>query len=65
MSQVNTGKSVIELKYDHREVDWLPREPLLQKLESEGIVKEVLPLHGILLLLLIYDKIISSHAHAK
>ncbi|XP_022860420.1 anoctamin-like protein At1g73020 [Olea europaea var. sylvestris] len=45
MSQVNTGKSVIELNFDHREVDWLPREPLLQKLESEGIVKEVLPLH--------------------
>ncbi|CAA2980920.1 anoctamin At1g73020 [Olea europaea subsp. europaea] len=42
---VNTDKSVIELKYDHREVDWLPREPLLQKLESKGIVKEVLPLH--------------------
>ncbi|CAI9766121.1 unnamed protein product [Fraxinus pennsylvanica] len=42
---VNTGKSVIELKYDHREVDWVPREPLLRKLESESIVKEVFPLH--------------------
>lgn len=42
---VNTGKSVIELKYDQREVDWVPREPLLRKLESENIVKEVFPLH--------------------
>ncbi|KAL2554936.1 Anoctamin-like protein [Forsythia ovata] len=42
---VNTGKSVVELKNDCREINWVPGEPLLRKLESEGVVREVFPLH--------------------
>ncbi|KZV42649.1 anoctamin-like protein-like [Dorcoceras hygrometricum] len=42
---VNTGTKAIMLKYNCMEVEWNPGEPLLRKLESVGIVKEVFPLH--------------------
>ncbi|GER53492.1 anoctamin-like protein At1g73020 [Striga asiatica] len=42
---VNTEKSAIVLKYDGKEIEWMQGEPLLKKLESMGIAKEVFPLH--------------------
>ncbi|GFZ04235.1 hypothetical protein Acr_16g0008590 [Actinidia rufa] len=44
-SQMNKGDSVLTLKYDSKEFHWEPGEPLLRKLELEGIIKEVFPLH--------------------
>lgn len=38
-------KSII-LKFDKKEIYWEIGESLIRKLESEGIVKEVFPLHG-------------------
>ncbi|CAN1217970.1 Anoctamin-like protein At1g73020 [Linum perenne] len=42
---VNRTQSGISIKLDGTELVWNLREPLLQKLESEGIVKHVFPLH--------------------
>lgn len=44
--QENKGKSAVILKHDGKELRWEVGERLLQKLESEGIVKQVFPLHG-------------------
>ncbi|CAN1217973.1 Anoctamin-like protein At1g73020 [Linum perenne] len=46
---VNRTQSGISIKLDGTELVWNLREPLLQKLESEGIVKHVFPLHEKLL----------------
>ncbi|KAK7294304.1 hypothetical protein RJT34_17191 [Clitoria ternatea] len=42
---VNNGKSSKILKFDGKEIHWEIGENLLQKLESENIVKQVFPLH--------------------
>ncbi|CAK9184495.1 unnamed protein product [Ilex paraguariensis] len=42
---VNKSKFVVTLKSNSKEVRWEPKEPLLRKLQSDGIVKEVFPLH--------------------
>ncbi|KAI3759739.1 hypothetical protein L6452_07769 [Arctium lappa] len=42
---VNKSESAIILKSNCRDVRWEPGEPLVWKLESEAIVKEVFPLH--------------------
>ncbi|KAL5062793.1 hypothetical protein RYX36_024530 [Vicia faba] len=42
---VNNGNSAIKLKFDGKEIDWETGENLIQKLESENIVKQVFPLH--------------------
>lgn len=42
---VNKSESAIKLKFDCKEVHWEVGEPLLRKLESKKIVKEVFPLH--------------------
>ncbi|KAL8153399.1 hypothetical protein V2J09_011159 [Rumex salicifolius] len=42
---VNDSRSAIALKFDGMEFCWEPHEPLLQKLELNGIVKQVYPLH--------------------
>ncbi|XP_057505111.1 anoctamin-like protein At1g73020 isoform X1 [Actinidia eriantha] len=42
---MNKGDSVLTLKYDSKEFHWEPGESLLQKLELEGVIKEVFPLH--------------------
>lgn len=41
---VNVDKSIM-LKFDNKEIYWEMGESLLKKLELEGIVKEVFPLH--------------------
>lgn len=41
----NKGKSAVILKHDGKELRWEVGERLLQKLEYEGIVKQVFPLH--------------------
>lgn len=45
--QVNNSKSAIILKFDGKEIYWETGENLIQKLESENIIKQVFPLHGI------------------
>lgn len=42
---VNNSKSVITLKFDGKEIHWETGENLIQKLESENVVKQVFPLH--------------------
>ncbi|KAK2983843.1 hypothetical protein RJ640_008519 [Escallonia rubra] len=42
---VNKSYSVIILRSNCKEIYWEPGEPLIRKLESEVIVKEVFPLH--------------------
>lgn len=42
---VNKSQSDIILKWDAEEIHWEPGEPLLQRLESESIVKQVFPMH--------------------
>ncbi|KAF5186893.1 Anoctamin-like protein [Thalictrum thalictroides] len=42
---VNKSESVIVLTYNNTEIKLKPGESLLEKLESEGIVKQVFPLH--------------------
>ncbi|GFY97137.1 hypothetical protein Acr_11g0014430 [Actinidia rufa] len=42
---MNKGDSMLTLKYDSKEFHWEPGESLLQKLELEGVIKEVFPLH--------------------
>jgi hypothetical protein len=47
--QVNETGSPIKLidVEECREIEWNPDEPLIARLKTEGIVKEVFPLHGI------------------
>ena len=47
---MNKSQSAITLNFDGKEVHWEVGESLLRKLQSEGIVKEVFPLHGMLAL---------------
>uniref|UniRef100_A0ACD5VIR8 Uncharacterized protein n=1 Tax=Avena sativa TaxID=4498 RepID=A0ACD5VIR8_AVESA len=42
---VNKTDSKISLKFDHKEFDWKQNESLLRRLEDEGVVKLVFPLH--------------------
>ncbi|KAK6914789.1 Anoctamin [Dillenia turbinata] len=42
---VNRSKLVVTLKYDGRDIHWGLGESLLRRMESEGIVKQVFPLH--------------------
>ncbi|KAK3165216.1 hypothetical protein QOZ80_1AG0030390 [Eleusine coracana subsp. coracana] len=42
---VNKTDSQITLKFDEKEFHWNPSEPLLTRLEAEGVVKLVFPLH--------------------
>ncbi|XP_059640656.1 anoctamin-like protein At1g73020 [Cornus florida] len=42
---VNKSQSVITLNFDGKKFHWKIGESILQKLESEGIVKQVFPLH--------------------
>ncbi|XWS16255.1 hypothetical protein CRYUN_Cryun34aG0069300 [Craigia yunnanensis] len=42
---VNKKNSGLTLKFDGKEIQWEAGESLLQKLELEGIVKQVFPLH--------------------
>lgn len=42
------NESMIKLKSDDKEIHWEMGESLVKKLESEGIIKEVFPLNGIL-----------------
>lgn len=44
--QVNMNKSAMKMKFGNKEVYWEMGESLLRKLETEGIIKEVFPLHG-------------------
>lgn len=44
------------LKADSKEENWKPGESLLHKLEAMGVVKEVFPLHGTKLLLVLCFK---------
>jgi anoctamin-10 len=46
--QVNKTNSEIILKFDDKEFHWKENESLLTRLESEGVVKLVFPLHGTL-----------------
>ncbi|GJN17923.1 hypothetical protein PR202_gb05031 [Eleusine coracana subsp. coracana] len=41
----NKTESQITLKFDEKEFQWNPSEPLLTRLEAEGVVKLVFPLH--------------------
>lgn len=45
--QVNRTETVITLTVGSRQYGWKPNESLLEMMESEGIVKQVFPLHGI------------------
>ncbi|WOH04025.1 hypothetical protein DCAR_0623430 [Daucus carota subsp. sativus] len=42
---VNKSEAGIALRSESMEISWEPMEPLMRKLESLGIVKEVFPLH--------------------
>ncbi|GLU14381.1 hypothetical protein SLE2022_309560 [Rubroshorea leprosula] len=42
---INRSKSDINLTFDGKEIQWEAGKSLLHKLESEGIVKQVFPLH--------------------
>ncbi|RZC51700.1 hypothetical protein C5167_020131 [Papaver somniferum] len=42
---VNKTDSVIALRFDNQEFCWKPGESLLKRLETEGVVKHVFPLH--------------------
>ncbi|KAF9616997.1 hypothetical protein IFM89_033067 [Coptis chinensis] len=42
---VNKTESVVTLMYNNKVINWKPGESLVKKLESEGIVKKVFPLH--------------------
>lgn len=50
--QVNKTNSEIVLKFDDKEFHWKQSESLLTRLEAEGVVKLVFPLHGTLILIL-------------
>jgi anoctamin-10 len=47
--QMNKTDSPITLIFDEKEFHWNKNEPLLSRLEAEGVVKLVFPLHGTLL----------------
>ncbi|KAJ4958420.1 hypothetical protein NE237_025531 [Protea cynaroides] len=42
---VNRKESVVTLKFEGKEFGWKPGEPLLTMLQSEGVVKQIFPLH--------------------
>lgn len=42
---VNKSKSVVPMQYDGKKFYWQPWEPLLCRLETEGILSQVFPLH--------------------
>ncbi|GLT55931.1 hypothetical protein SLA2020_290120 [Shorea laevis] len=42
---INKSKADITLTFDGKEIQWKEKESLLHRLESEGIVKQVFPLH--------------------
>ncbi|KAF9616033.1 hypothetical protein IFM89_027972 [Coptis chinensis] len=42
---INKTESVVTLMYNNKVINWRPGESLVKKLESEGIVKKVFPLH--------------------
>lgn len=44
--QVNKTDSNIALKYNDKEVKYEKNESLLKRLEIEGVVRQVFPLHG-------------------
>lgn len=50
--QVNNTNSEITLQFDDKEFHWKQNESLLTRLEAEGVVKLVFPLHGTLILIL-------------
>jgi hypothetical protein len=50
--QVNKTNSEIALKFDGKEFHWKQSESLLTRLEAEGVVKRIFPLHGTLILIL-------------
>jgi len=50
--QVNKSNSEIALKFDNKEFHWKQSESLLTRLEAEGVVKLIFPLHGTLILIL-------------
>jgi len=50
--QVNKTNSEIVLRFDDKEFHWKQSESLLTRLEAEGVVKLVFPLHGTLILIL-------------
>lgn len=45
---MNKKNSAVTLKFDGKEFWWELGESLLKRLEAEGIVKQVFPLHGTL-----------------
>lgn len=47
--QVNCGGYDVTLKLNGREFCWVAGESLLRRLESEGVIKQMFPLHGKLL----------------
>ncbi|KAI3671621.1 hypothetical protein L1987_87361 [Smallanthus sonchifolius] len=56
---VNKTDSAVVLKSNGRDVKWEPGESLVWKLEKEGIVKEVFPIHGIALCFYTFLHIVS------
>lgn len=46
---MNKRNSAVSLKFDGKEFHWELGESLLKRLEAEGIVKQVFPLHGMLI----------------
>ncbi|KAI3853383.1 hypothetical protein MKX03_026391, partial [Papaver bracteatum] len=46
---VNKTDSDIAPRFDNKEFCWKPGESLLKRLETEGVVKHVFPLHGMLI----------------
>lgn len=46
--QVNDRNQAVTLKFDDKEFHWELGESLLRRLEAEGVVKQVFPLHGML-----------------
>lgn len=47
--QVQGTDSTRTLSFDDKQFQWGAGESLLNRMESEGIVKQVFPLHGMLL----------------
>lgn len=63
--QENKSQSAVTLKCDGKELQWKVGEYLLQKLESEGIVKQVYPLHGMCLFQLSVQVILWFQLNSK
>lgn len=47
--QVNRSKLDVTLRFGDKKILWKVEEPLLHRLELEGVVKQVFPLHGMVL----------------